>query len=69
LELETAFVSNGGVSPQNVTTTLARNEFGAAVAWYKVLGKGFLLQLSVPNNRLPDLTESLWTIEHAGSER
>ena len=66
--LETPFVSNGGVSSRNVTTTLARNEFGSAVAWYKVIGKGFLLQLSLPNNRLPDLTESLWTIEHTDVE-
>ncbi len=63
--LESPLVVNGGVSPRNVTTTLACNEFGAAVCWYKVIGKGFLLQLAVPTNRLPDLTESLWTIEYA----
>jgi len=66
--LRDAYVSNAGaVLAPNVTTVLARNEFGAATSWYKTAGNGFLLQLQVPQNRLTDLTPVLWTIGHCES--
>lgn len=65
-----AYVSNaGGLLAQNVSTVLARSEFGVATSWYKTIGDGFLLQLSVPQNRVTDLTPALWTIQHAAANQ
>jgi outer membrane protein assembly factor BamB len=60
-------VVNGAIRPGQVTTVLARNEFGLATAWTKAYGTrgGLLVQLAAAQRFSDHLDETVLAADHA----